>query len=69
VRKRLRGELVLRGFVSASGQLQQPYVEQSSGHKELDQAALEQALAWSFQPAMQNGIATGQWVEWAVAFR
>ncbi|WP_320823005.1 TonB family protein [Reinekea sp.] len=68
-RKRLRGELVLRGFVSASGQLQQPYVQQSSGHAELDQAALEQALGWSFQPAMQNGIATGQWVEWAVAFR
>ncbi len=69
IRKRLRGELVLRGFVGASGQLEQPFVQRSSGHLELDQAALEQALAWSFQPALEDGVATGQWVEWTVAFR
>jgi hypothetical protein len=26
-------------------------------------------LAWSFQPALEDGVATGQWVEWTVAFR
>lgn len=69
VRRRLRGTVVLRGFVDPQGTLSEISILESSGHEVLDDAAQTQAVEWRFQPARSGTGATGEWVRIPVTFR
>jgi|GEM_PF-1329725 len=62
------GTVWLRIDVMANGQVARIDVIRSSGHRRLDQAALEQLKAWRFSPALQAGQATAASLEVPVAF-
>lgn len=54
----IEGTVVLRVLVGADGKPIEATVQRSSGHRELDEAALRQVLRrWSFRPAMRDGQA------------
>lgn len=52
---RHEGTTVLLIFVDASGAIKEIKVESTSGYHELDQAAVEAAYQWEFNPAVRNG--------------
>jgi TonB family protein len=68
-KKRLRGEVILRGLITTGGQLQDVSVFQTSGHAVLDTAAVEQAITWQFKPATEGGSVIDQWVQIPVVFQ
>lgn len=68
-KKRLTGRVVLRGYLDEQAMLRQLMVWQSSSHDILDEAALEQAATWQYQPATEGGKSIGQWVTIPVVFR
>lgn len=49
------GRVLLRAEVSAEGRVQQLEIQDSSGFRRLDQAALNAVRHWRFQPATTNG--------------
>lgn len=54
----VEGTVLLRVLVGADGKPLEATVQRSSGHRELDEAALRQVLRrWSFRPAMRDGQA------------
>ena len=56
--QRLTGTVLLQVLVGIDGRPMEVTVMQSSGHRELDEAARAQVLRrWSFQPASRNGQA------------
>lgn len=69
---RLRGEqgqVVLRVWVSESGDASRLDVWQSSGSRVLDQAALAAVVKWRFQPARRDGHAADSLLHVPVEFR
>ncbi len=50
----IRGTVIMLVFVDDTGQIQRPSLEESSGHRALDDMALELAKIIQFSPA-QNG--------------
>ena len=57
-RLHLEGTVLLEVLVDANGRPLRVDVRQSSGHRQLDEAARDQVLArWRFQPAMRDGRA------------
>ncbi len=59
LRRRLEGTVLLQVLVDADGRPLDVVVQQSSGHRVLDDAARQQVLKrWRFRPAMRDGIAT-----------
>lgn len=64
-----QGETVLRVLVAADGQVRSVTVAASSGHRELDQAALAAVRTWRFQPAIEQGRPVAAWVQVPVVFR
>lgn len=58
LQQRLTGTVLLQVLVGTDGRPLEVTVMQSSGHRELDEAARAQVLKrWSFQPATRNGQA------------
>lgn len=58
LQQRLTGTVLLEVLVGLDGRPLEVKVAQSSGHRELDEAARAQVLKrWSFQPATKNGQA------------
>ena len=58
LQQRLSGTVLLEVLVGIDGRPLEVKVAQSSGYRELDEAARAQVLKrWSFQPAMKNGLA------------
>lgn len=58
LQQRLTGTVLLEVLVGLDGRPLDVKVAQSSGHRELDEAARAQVLKrWSFQPATRNGLA------------
>ena len=58
LRDRLSGTVTLQVLVGADGRPLEASIAQSSGHRELDRAALDQVLKrWTFRPAMRDGQA------------
>lgn len=56
--RRIEGTVLLQVLVGVNGRPLDVTVSQSSGNRELDEAARSQILKrWSFRPAMQNGQA------------
>jgi len=58
LQQRLTGTVLLQVLVDIDGKPLEVTVAQSSGHRELDEAARAQVLKrWSFQPATKDGLA------------
>jgi periplasmic protein TonB len=69
IRGRMQGTVTLRVLVDEGGKPLEVVVENSSGHKVLDDAARSQVLAsWRFQPAVQNGQHVKAWARIPVTF-
>ncbi|MBX3724565.1 MAG: energy transducer TonB [Xanthomonadales bacterium] len=65
----MQGEAVLRVLVGDDGQVRTIEVLSSSGHRELDQAALLAVRAWRFSAAIEQGRPVAAWVQVPVSFR
>jgi len=63
------GTVVLRVQIQADGKIGAIQILQSTGHKVLDDAAIEAVRAAQFQPARHNGVPITSWVEVPVTFR
>lgn len=55
IRLQEEGTVILSFTVTADGDVANPTVATSSGHADLDQAAIECAGSWKYKPAVQNG--------------
>lgn len=55
------GTVTLALLVGADGRVQDARVQKSSGHRELDRAALNALSLCQFKPAMNNGVAQAGW--------
>ena len=67
-RAREEGVAVLRVLVSRDGRALRLQIEESSGHRRLDDAALETVRGWRFIPASQAGEPREAWVLVPVTF-
>jgi protein TonB len=54
-KNRVEGTAILKAVIDEQGQVQDPTVEKSSGHPDLDQAALDAVSQWKFTPATLQG--------------
>lgn len=54
-RRREQGTVILAVEVTAEGQVAAIHVSRSSGHKRLDEEALQTVRRWRFRPATQTG--------------
>lgn len=63
------GRVVVSVWVSADGHADELAVLQSSGHAELDRAAVDAVARWRFQPARRGGRDTGSLLYVPVMFR
>jgi TonB family protein len=64
----VEGQTLLRVLVSETGAVKRVEVMQSSGHAQLDSAAVEGARDLRFQPAMRAGRRIEVWATVPVAF-
>lgn len=55
IRQRHEGTVTLLILVAVDGTPKDIKVEQSSGYRELDRAAIEAAQRWRFNPEVKNG--------------
>lgn len=68
-RRNWEGTVLLRVHVLASGKPAEIQVQQSAGHKQLDDAALAAVKRWSFAPAKQGDQAVDGWVTVPIDFK
>ena len=68
-RRGQEGEVMLRLYIDARGEVTGARVLNSSGHPLLDRAAREAGLGWQLMPARINGIAVASYVTIPVQFR
>ena len=64
----LQGKVLLNVEVLADGSCGQINVAQSSGHRMLDDNALETVKTWQFVPARQGGVAISKWYRVPIVF-
>lgn len=63
------GEVRLRVWIAASGEVVEAEIRDSSGYSLLDRAALEAVRGWRFEPGRQGGVAVESQVIVPVTFR
>jgi protein TonB len=63
------GLVLVRARVLADGSVAEVELAQSSGHAQLDDAALSAVAGWRFQPALRDGRAVAQGIELPIRFR
>lgn len=63
-----QGTVVLDVAIDETGQVRGVTVERSSGYPEIDQAAIDAAKGWRYNPGMRNGIPVGGVVRTPVNF-
>ena len=68
-RKGQEGRAILRVKVTASGDASAVWVIRSSGHRLLDDAAVDAVRGWRFQPASRSGTPVDGLVDVPIAFR
>jgi protein TonB len=68
-RRGLQGTVLLRVHVQANGSADVVDVQQSSGHRLLDEAAVEAVRHWSFVPALRGKAPQAGWARVPVEFR
>lgn len=62
------GTVLLHAKVAPTGMPSQLHIQQSSGHRLLDEAALAAVKQWKFIPTQVNGSVTSSWVRVPVRF-
>jgi periplasmic protein TonB len=67
-RRGIEGTTLLKVHVSEKGQVTEVLVEQSAGHQDLDQAALEAVKKWRFTPERKGNQPIAVWVKLPVRF-
>jgi periplasmic protein TonB len=67
-RQGIEGTVVVKAYVTEQGGVEQVQVEQSAGHPDLDQAAVEAVGRWRFEPARRGRRPTAMWVSIPVKF-
>lgn len=55
MRENAQGEVIIDASITAGGAVESAKVEQSSGYRSLDAAALQSVRQWQFNPARRNG--------------
>ena len=65
----VQGTTMLRVHVLADGRIGDVDVEESAGHRDLDQAAADAVRRWRFEPARRGDEAVAMWVRVPVEFR
>lgn len=65
---RISGTVTLLTLVGTDGRPRDIKVETSSGHRELDRAALEAVSTWSFTPETKNGLAVEGYIRTPINF-
>lgn len=55
LKKGIGGKVLIMAVVSTAGQVIKANIKTSSGHGELDNAAMQAVLKWKFKPGKQNG--------------
>lgn len=55
LQKKITGKVLVACVIDASGKIVSTNVRQSSGHRELDQAAITAVTRWKFKPAQKAG--------------
>lgn len=68
-RKGQEGRAILRVEVTASGDASTVWILRSSGHRLLDDAAVDAVRAWRFQPASRAGIPVAGLVDVPISFK
>jgi len=64
----IQGTATLRVQVLANGQVGEVAIEQSAGHPDLDQAAIDAARRWRFEPARRGKDPVPVWMRLAMTF-
>lgn len=64
-----QGNVLLRVHITADGHVDELTVRRSSGHKRLDEAALEAVREWRFAPARRGEKPVAAWVLVPIYFR
>ena len=65
----VQGTTMLRVHVLADGRIGDVDIEESAGHRDLDQAAADAVRRWRFEPARRGDEAVAMWVRVPVEFR
>ena len=63
------GTVLLNVYVTYTGRPQKIDVAQSSGYRELDNAAVETAANWHYVPALHDGDTASDWAKVQVVYR
>jgi TonB family protein len=63
------GTVLVRALVEPSGHAVSLSIDKSSGHADLDAAALQSISQWSFSPGIRNGKPEPRWVVLPVSFQ
>lgn len=64
----ISGGVMMRVFVHADGLPGDIRIQQSSGYRLMDEAALKAVRQWRFVPALDNGQRSASWVEFPINF-
>ena len=62
------GQVRLRVLVGPDGRPQQVRLQRSSGHRRLDDAAIDGVRGWRFKPRLRDGAPESAWVEQTITF-
>ncbi len=63
------GTTIVHMFINAAGVLDSALLAQTSGHEQLDQAALRVAYAFEFVPAQYEGENVAVWIQVPITFQ
>lgn len=69
VSAREQGTVLVKAKVDIDGRASDATVDRSSGHPDLDAAALQSVSQWSFSPGMTDGKPEARWVVVPVAYQ
>jgi TonB family protein len=64
-----QGTVLVKAQVGTDGRALNVAIDQSSGHADLDVAALQSISQWSFSPGTKDGRPQTQWIRVPVAFQ
>jgi periplasmic protein TonB len=67
-RQGIEGTVVVKAYVTEQGRVEEVQVEQSAGHPDLDQSAIEAVGRWRFEPARRGRQPVAMWVSIPVKF-
>lgn len=62
------GRVIVRAYISAEGTVGEAEISRSSGHQELDEAALVAVRRAQFEAATRNGLPVASWIKVPISF-